>query len=1072
MRVLGWGTLFTTMLAMAVTAPAQVKAWEGSITLPTYEEGMPDSNPPFSVYTNSLNYPYTLRTNLKGNKSDHDWRAIFLENEYLKCTVLPDLGGHIYTCIDKVTGQSMFYANPSIKKAAIGYRGAWAAFGVEFNFPVSHNWVSLSPVDYSFMTHPDGSASAFVGNVDRVYGMQWGVELILRPGSMLLEERVSLYNRSDTRHRYYWWNNAAVQVWDDSRIDYPMKYVASHGFTQVLRWPISASGKNLSIIGDQTDGYVSYFVHGSREPFMGIWSPKTQTGVAHYAEYSELPAKKTWSWGADRSGLKWRNVLSDNDSAYVEVQSGLFRNQETFAFLDPGQAIHFSEYWMPVRGTGGISRANKCGVVWLQRKGSQFSVSLNVNERLSGTELRILQNGKLLWSDTADLDPERPWSHEVATDDPLGKITFELRNHSGKVLLQQTEGEYDWDPDSAIQLGPQPAYLIPTENKRTEDDWVQLGADQESKGKEELALSTYEHALALFPQSFSLQKAAGRLAISQQGYEKAETWLHAVRSRDTTDAEAAYYLGIAEEHLNQLREARASYEAAFRQLRFRARAATRIGVLLARQGDLQQAQVFLRSAVDAGSLDVYAVEQLEAVTRALGERHEADVLVGRGLMLDPTSDFAKEEAGTPNAQHLAADPYRVLRVAAQYMELGMYQKALDVLARRYPDVPADQSEPGSVLPQKHPLVLYYTGYCKMKLGSDPTADWRSASQLSTQFIFPSTDEDRIVLEAVLTKTNEDATAHYLLGTLLFSKAAYDDGVQHWMVAKRLVPKRPVLDADLGKASLILKNDPQRAFEYFQEGLESDPSNAELYIGLDESMSLIGASARERAAMLERYSGASTPSQGEMPSYLVYQLALTKAEAGQFDQALSLFKNRFFQSEEGGIQSEQVLFEIRLMQAESEAKTGHCRLAEDLLHGDQDGLELDGALSQGYLRLGKLAERCHQPESRQWMTKAASGTTTADLVWAGAALQFIGTYDVGQQQEKLQKALPNAKRIAEDNGRGAGWKWYNVGLIEVALSQNAQGREAFQKALLMQDSFMSHHFARKALEALNTQNGQE
>jgi hypothetical protein len=161
-----------------------------------------------------------------------------------------------------------------------------------------------------------------------------------------------------------------------------------------------------------------------------------------------------------------------------------------------------------------------------------------------------------------------------------------------------------------------------------------------------------------------------------------------------------------------------------------------------------------------------------------------------------------------------------------------------------------------------------------------------------------------------------------------------------------------------------------------------------------------------------------------------------------------------------------------MQAESEAKTGHCRLAEDLLHGDQDGLELDGAFSQGYLRLGKLAERCHQPEYRQWMTKAAAGTTTADLVWAAAARQFIGTYDVGQQQEKFQKALPNAKRIAEDNGRGAGWKWYNVGLIEVALSQNEQGREAFQKALLMQDSFMSHHFARKALEALNTQNGQE
>jgi hypothetical protein len=49
--------------------------------------------------------------------------------------VLPDIGGHLYTCLDKISGQPMFYANPSIKKANIGYRGAWAAFGIEFNFP-------------------------------------------------------------------------------------------------------------------------------------------------------------------------------------------------------------------------------------------------------------------------------------------------------------------------------------------------------------------------------------------------------------------------------------------------------------------------------------------------------------------------------------------------------------------------------------------------------------------------------------------------------------------------------------------------------------------------------------------------------------------------------------------------------------------------------------------------------------------------------------------------------------------------------------------------------------------------
>ena len=49
-----------------------------------------------------------------------------------------------------------------------------------------------------------------VGNIDRVYGMEWTVELMLRPKSTLLEQRVTLSNRSDVRHRFYWWNNAGV----------------------------------------------------------------------------------------------------------------------------------------------------------------------------------------------------------------------------------------------------------------------------------------------------------------------------------------------------------------------------------------------------------------------------------------------------------------------------------------------------------------------------------------------------------------------------------------------------------------------------------------------------------------------------------------------------------------------------------------------------------------------------------------------------------------------------------------------------------------------------------------------
>ena len=195
--------------------------------------------------------------------------------------MLPDIGGHLYTCIDKISGQSMFYANPSIKKAKIGYRGAWAAFGVEFNFPVSHNWVSMSPVDFAYAAHEDGSASVWVSNIDREYGMQWQVELVLKPGSTLLEERVTLYNPSDC---------ATVTIGGTTQ---ECRFGTTRGLTipcglslrMVTRMSVTGrgpagEGKDLSLIKNRTDGPVSYFVHGSHEPFMAIWNPHTGDGYS------------------------------------------------------------------------------------------------------------------------------------------------------------------------------------------------------------------------------------------------------------------------------------------------------------------------------------------------------------------------------------------------------------------------------------------------------------------------------------------------------------------------------------------------------------------------------------------------------------------------------------------------------------------------------------------------------------------------------------------------------------------------------------------------------------------------
>ena len=961
-----------------------------------------------------------------------------MENEYLKCSVLPDIGGHLYTCIDKLSGQSMFYANPSIKKANIGYRGAWAAFGIEFNFPVSHNWVSMSPVRFSYAAHPDGSASVWVGNIDRVYGMEWLVELRLGPASTVLEEHVTLNNRSDVRHRFYWWNNAGIEVKDDSRICYPMRFTASHGFTDVDTWPVDSTGKDLSLIRNQTDGPVSRFVHGSREPFMGIWRPDTNAGTVHYAEYAQLPAKKIWSWGVDADGLDWRKALSDNNSAYAEVQAGLFRNQETYAFLEPRQTIRFAEYWMPARGIGGIARANLTGVLNLSRRDGALVAAFNANRRIPAAAIRILQGTRAVADETADLAPERTWMHSIK-DAGAAPYTIELRDSGGNILLRQTEGEYDWTPAAEIHTGPQP--------HPGAEDAVEAGTSEELQGELPAALKTYQEGLRRSPDDFGLNVAAGRLCAGLQRYADAIRYLEPAAAQATSDPEISYYLGLAYDGAGDVAKARFQYEAAARMPSFRAAASLKLGELLARIGDREGALEFLRAAHS----DLRATE--EAI--ALGSGGETPPDDQPSAFLDWNNAPGRDPA---LLQFLGADPERVLEIAAEYMRLGLYARALELLTRDFSAVPPDETEPGAALPQQYPLVVYYRGYCREKLGQSPAADYAAAAKLPTSYVFPSRAEDLEVLHAVLHANPNDMTAHYLLGTQYFARGLTDDALAEWNTARRAKAQIPVLHADIGRVLLREKNDANGALQAFREGLSVDRFNVELYEGVDVSLSLMGRPAQELAASLERY-----PDRAHMPSELVYALVLERAEARDFEGAAALFHDRFFPREEGGTNVRQVWVEVKTMQALAEASAGQCDAAAATagnigaevagLAFTKDGLQtfVDAPRTQ-YL-LGRADAACGRKEqaAERWR-KVAQSVGGGELVWAWGAARKLDGYDQAAWSKRLESALPR------DEARAS----YAAGLLEIATGKQAAAHAHFRQVLLLPDRRMSHHLARMAL----------
>ncbi len=1073
--------------------PAETAVLQGTLTLPTYEEGLPDVNPRFDLFARRpfLIYPYTARTNLTDRRANRAWRTLELENEHLKLVVLPDLGGRIYSCVDKASGAEMFYANPSIKYADVAYRGAWVALGVEFNFPVSHNWATVSPVDFGTVRHRDGSASIWVGNTDRPYGMTWRVELLLRPGRSLLEQTTTLYNGSDVRHRFYWWTTASVRAEGDSHILYPMEFSASHYFADVDTWPVDSSGADLSYPRNHVAGFVSRFVHGSREPFMGVYHPATESGMVHVADHHDMPGKKIWSWGWDDEGKDWRRALSDDLSAYLEVQAGLFRNQETYAFLEPQQRRRFRESYQPVRRIGGFSRANDEGVVHVRRSdGGGLQVGLNVTRAVHGGRVVIRDATRTVHEETLRITPSDAFDRTYRDLAAAGPYTVEIRDATGRLLLAHTENRYDVVPKADVKTGPQPPQVFPPPETRSEGDWLELGRHQELNGKLLEARDAYAAALVAFPRSVALERAEGRLLVGLKRYAEAIEPLSRAVARTSNDAEALYYLGLAQAALSETQKARFAWDQAATLPGWRAASLLQLGRLAAREGsDLESAHGtvarlssrsdpdeglrLIRQALAEAPEMIHAGGMEVALLRRTGRTEEAKARLRHWRSVDPPSSFLRHEAVLLGAAdealwaHLAGDPERVLDLAVDYMALGLWDDASALLARTYPSAGA-VSEPGAVLPQDYPLVAYYRGYCEEQRGHSGGEDFARASRQSTLYVFPNRPESAVVLRRALASHPGDATAHFLLGSLFLSGGQSDEALAEWEKTRALDPKLPVLHRNIGFALLYARGAAADALRVFQEGMGADPSNVEIYQGADQALSLLGRGAEERIASLRRYP------ESPLPSTLVYKLALALAEAGRFGEAERLFPGRFFPREEFGTNVRQVYLEVKLREALALAGGGRKAEAAALAAAfeepatgfdfTKDGMKAFVASPRFLYYRGELSALLGDDSAaRGHWRQAAAGRDFRQTAFAYRSAQRLGEASEAEWRPRLEAALAEAETYLFRGGHYPAVATCARGLLLRALGRVPEGDEVLRQVFVLPDKGMPHHIARLALQ---------
>lgn len=505
--------------------------------MPTYMFSDPDPvAKPESSY-----YPYFRFDGYSEKPVLKEWNVVEMENDYIKLSIFPEIGGKIWGAVEKSTGKEFIYFNHVVKFRDIAMRGAWTSGGIEFNFGViGHVPTTATPVDYFIRSNDDGSVSCFIGATEFLTRTTWQVEVNLPKDKAYFTTRTIWTNTSSLEQPYYQWMNAGYKATGNLEFCYPGQYQISHG-GDVHAFPIDEQGRNISRYEKNNFGRdKSYHVLGKYNDFYGAYWHDDDFGSVHHAAYDEKLGMKIFLWGLSRSGNIWEHLLTDTDGQYVELQSGRMYNQPAtnsaytpykhFSFM-PGATDVWKEYWFPTKKTGGISKASSLGTLHAARKENKLIVSFSPSQKIC-TTLAVKNGGQVLFNESLRLNVLETWKKEflLTSDAPLNievgdkeLVWYESPEHENMNRPNRLPEDFDWNEIYGLYVkGEQ--WLNQKHLRKAEESFL-------------LCLEKDKHYLPALNKMASICYRTAR-------YEKASEYAKAALSLDAYNGEVNYIYGL------------------------------------------------------------------------------------------------------------------------------------------------------------------------------------------------------------------------------------------------------------------------------------------------------------------------------------------------------------------------------------------------------------------------------------------------------------------------------------------------------------------------------------------------
>jgi tetratricopeptide (TPR) repeat protein len=725
--------------AFAGAQPARSTVREFREAFTTYPFSDPDPIARFGRL-----YPYFRFDGYTDRAEQREWTVVELENQHLRVRVLPEIGGKIWTAIDKATGRPFLYDNGVVKFRDIAMRGPWTSGGIEANYGIiGHTPNCATPVDYATRVDPDGTAVVTIGTLDLLTRTAWRLEIALPPDAAYFTTRSVWQNGTPLEQPYYTWMNAALKAGGGLQFVYPGTQAVGHaGETVVADWPRRAEdGRDLSVYArNDFGGYKSYHVVGRATDFFGAYHHEDDLGMVRYAPRDEKPGKKIWIWGLSEQGMIWERLLTDRDGQYVEVQSGRLFNQAAAESsltpfkqrgFTPGATDTWTEHWFPVAGTRGIVAASDLGALNVTRGADGLTIALSPARRVE-EDVAVFDGSERVFTARVSLGPRQTWTHTLGRDIPDARLRVTVGGprleyvaapDHGR-LARPIAGPADFDWDTAYGQ-----YLRGT----------QLARQREYAG----AVAAFEASLARDPYFVPALAALALLRHRALDHETAFALATRALAIDTYDPAANHAYGLAAAALGRTADARDGFEIATQSVEYRGAAHHQLARLALRAADPARAARHAQRALEVNVLDVAALHALAVSQRALGQREAWRATLDRWAAADPLAHGARAEQYLASRRDDDAQAFvaalrnempqeTVLELAAWYHAAGRGADA-EALLRLAP--------PGAE-------VLYWRAYLARERGDVPgsRAVLQEANAASPHLVFPFRGESAAIFE--------------------------------------------------------------------------------------------------------------------------------------------------------------------------------------------------------------------------------------------------------------------------------------------------------------------------------------